>query len=93
MASQSTKSVNTIMFAAMIRNHSALLNLKEKACWKQVRNLLIFESGASIAARKYSDILNIQMQVKCVFKQKCQNVDISSDFLCDTLSHLPIHAA
>jgi hypothetical protein len=31
------------------------------------------------------------MQVKCVFKQKCQNVDISSDFFCDdTLSHLPI---
>jgi hypothetical protein len=66
-----SQAANMILFADTIRNHSTLLNLKEKAYLKQVRNLLIFESGACIAARKYSAILNIHTQVKWVFEQKC----------------------
>jgi hypothetical protein len=46
--------------ADMVRNRSAVLNVKEKAYLKQVRNLLIFESGACVTARKYSKIDNIQ---------------------------------
>jgi K+-transporting ATPase A subunit len=64
--------------ANMVRNRSAVLNVKEKVHLKQVRNLLIFESGACVTARKYSNIINIHMQVICVSEQKCQNVDIAS---------------
>jgi hypothetical protein len=76
--------------ANMVRNRSAVLSVKEKAYFKQVCNLLIFESGACVTARKYSKIDNIHRQVKCVFEQKCQNVNIASDLFRDTLSHLPI---
>jgi hypothetical protein len=80
--------------ANMVRNRSAVLNVKEKACLKQVRNLLIFESGACITARKYTKIDNIHTQeVKCVFEQKCRNVDIANDCFRDTLSHLPIRTS
>jgi hypothetical protein len=44
--------------------------------------------------RKYtSDILSTHTQVKCVFEQKCRNVDIASNCFCETLSHLPICAS
>jgi hypothetical protein len=79
--------------ADMVRNRSAVLNVKEKAYLKQVRNLLIFESGACVTARKYSNIQNIHTQVKCVFEQKCRNVDIATDLFRDTLSHLPIRTS
>jgi hypothetical protein len=83
----------TVHSADMIRNRSVGFNVKEKVYLKQVRNLLIFESGACVTARKYINNPHVHTQVKCVFEQKCQKVNITSNFLRDTLSHLPTHAS
>jgi hypothetical protein len=80
--------------ADMVRNCSAVLDVKEKVYLKQICNLLMFESGNCALLLENSNILNIHKQVKCVlFKQKCNFFDIASNFFCDTLSHLPIHAS